>query len=212
VVCLNHAAFALWTLGYPDQALQRAQEALTLAQELSQPFSLAFALVYASVVHCFRGEGQAAQEQAEAIISLSTEQGFAHLLADGFIHRGWALVRQGQGVEGSAQIRHGLDVYRATGAELSCSWFLAFLAEGCEQTGQTEEGLSALAEALAMVNKNGECWWEAEMYRLKGELLLAQEGKNQKAKVKMYQRQKNGFRRPSPLLAARVPSLWSCGR
>ena len=76
VACLSYAAWILWFLGYPDQALQRIHEALTLAQELSHPFSLAYALSYAAMLHQFRREGQAAQERAEAKITLSTEQGF----------------------------------------------------------------------------------------------------------------------------------------
>ncbi len=109
VLCLSYAACALWTLGYPEQALKRSQEALTLAQELSHPFSLAFALSYATMLHQYRWEGQAAQERAEATIALSTEQGFPFWLAFGTILRGWVLAEQGQGEEGIAQIRQGLE-------------------------------------------------------------------------------------------------------
>ena len=72
MACLSFAALALWFLGYPDQALKRSHEALTLAQELSHPFSLALALDWAAWLHQFRREGQAAQERAEAAIALST--------------------------------------------------------------------------------------------------------------------------------------------
>ena len=91
------AALALWLLGYPDQALKSSHEALTLARELSHPFSLAEALGYAAWLHQFRREGQAVQERAEAVIALSTEQGFPFWAARGTILRGWALVEQGQG-------------------------------------------------------------------------------------------------------------------
>ena len=74
--CRAYAAWALWLLGYPDQALKRSQEALTLAQELSHPFSLAYALSMLPCSHQFRREGQAAQERAEAVMALATEQGF----------------------------------------------------------------------------------------------------------------------------------------
>ena len=99
---------ALWLLGYPDQALQRSHEALTLAQELAHPLSLAYALDCAAMLHQFRREAQAAQERAEAAMALSTEQGFALYLAWGTILRGWALAEQGQGEEGIAQMRQGL--------------------------------------------------------------------------------------------------------
>ncbi len=166
-------SLGLWSLGYPEQALQRSHEALALAQELSHPFSLGFALRFAAVLHQFRREWQATQEQAEAAITLSTEHGLPVWLADGMIQRGRVLAEQGQGEEGIAQIRQGLVAYRATGAESACSYYLALLAEAYEQVGQVEEGLKVLAEALAAVDKTGERWYEAELYRLKGELMLA---------------------------------------
>jgi predicted ATPase len=172
VHCLSFVPLVLWHLGYPDQALQRIREALTLAQELSHHFSLALALFFAAWLHQLRRERQAAQERAESLILLSTEQVFPYGLALGTILRGWALAEQGQ--EGIAQIRHGLNAWRATGAELQRPYFLALLAEAYGKVGQSEEGLSVLAEALAAVEKTGERYWEAELYRLKGELLLRQ--------------------------------------
>ena len=86
--------------------------------------------------------------------------------------RGWALAEQGQGEEGIAQLRQGLAAGRAAGAELQRSYFLALLVEAYGKVGQTEEGLTVLAEALAVVDKNEERYWEAELYRLKGELVL----------------------------------------
>lgn len=172
VVCRLYSALTLWNLGYADQALRRTDEALNLARELSHPHSLAFALVFATFVHVYRREGQVAQERAEATITLSTEQGFPAWLAVGTLLQGWALAEQGQGKEGIPQIREGLAAWRATGAELGRLWFLALLAEGYGKAGQIEAGLSALTEALAAVDRNEGCFYEAEIYRLKGELLL----------------------------------------
>ena len=180
VGCLCHAASALSSLGYWDQALKRSQEALTRAQELSHPFSLAMALSTAARVHYSRREGQAAQKRTEALIALCTEQGFAFFLAVGVFRQGAALAGQGQGEEGIAQMRQGLAALRATGAEVLRPHYLALLAEAYGKMGQIEEGLTVLAEALALVQKTEERYYEAELYRLKGELLLAQEGKGQK--------------------------------
>jgi predicted ATPase len=163
----------LWLLGYPDQALTKSHEALTLAQELSHPFSLAYALDLAAMLHRLRQEGQAAQERAEAAMTLSTEQGFPLWLALGMILRGGALAEQGQGTEGIAQMRQGLAVFQATGAEVGRPYFLALLGEAYGRVGQVEEGLGVLAEALAAVEKSGERFYEAELHRLTGELLLA---------------------------------------
>ena len=186
VVCLSFAAWVLWLLGYPDQALQRSHEALTLAQELSHPFSLAYALEFAAKLYHFRREEQAVQERAEALIALSTEQGFAVYLAQGTIRRGWALAEQGRVEEGIAQIRQGLAAYRATGAELWRPYGLALLAEAYGKGGQVEEALTVLAEALALVDKTGERLAEAELYRVKGQLTL-QKSKVQGPKSKVQE-------------------------
>ena len=173
--CLSFAAEALWHLGYPDQALKRIDEALILARELSQPMSLAFAPMFAAWLHQLRGERQAAQERAETAIAISAEHGIPFFLAWGTILRGWALAGQGQQEEAIAQIREGIAAYRATGAELGVSWFLGLLAEAYGEAAQTEEGLTLLAEALDFVSKTGEHFYEAELYRLRGELLLKSE-------------------------------------
>jgi predicted ATPase len=135
---------------------------------------MAFASGVAARVCQLRQERQAAQERAEAAISLSTEHGFPFWLGWASVLRGWAVAEQGQGEEGIAQIRQGLAVYRATGAEVNQSYFLALLTEAYGVAGQTEEGLTVLAEALTLVGGTGDRMWEAELYRLKGQLTLQQ--------------------------------------
>jgi len=176
VICRSFAAMPIWMLGYPDHALRSSHEALTLAQEFTHPFSLALALAQASNVHHYRREAQVVQERAEALIALSTEQGFPQWLAYGTIMRGWALIARGEGAEGIAQIRQGLVARRAVGAELLRPYFLSLLTEAYGGVGQPEEGLTVLVEALAIVDNTGERNWEAELHRLKGELLLMQQG------------------------------------
>jgi predicted ATPase len=166
-------AWPLWLLGYPDQALERSREALTLAQELSHPYSLAYALQSAMRLHRFRREVQAAQEQAEALVTLSNQQGFAQWLAGGTMMCGWALTVQGQEGEGMAQMHHGLTAWRAMGIEAGLPYWLAMLAEAYGSTGQVEAGRRVLAEALTLIDTTEERWWEAELHRLRGELLLA---------------------------------------
>ena len=120
-----YAAHVLWLLGYPDQALTKSHAALTLAQELSHPFSLAYALDFAAWLHRLRREEQAAQERAEAAMTLSTTQGFPLWLAIGMILRGRTLAEQGQESEGMAQMREGLAAFQATGAEMARPYFLS---------------------------------------------------------------------------------------
>ena len=174
VICLSTLARALWALGYPDQALQRSQEALALARQLGHPFSLAFALYFGAVVGQYRREWLEVQRLAEALMALSTEQGFAQRLAQGRIMLGWALVEQGQVAEGIEQILQSMAAYRATGSDLGRSSYLVLLAGAYGKEGQVEEGLAALAGAMTAVHRNRICFNEAEIYRLQGELLLRQ--------------------------------------
>ena len=176
VACRSLAVWPIWVLGYPDQALESVHEALTLAQELTHPFSLVYALTMAAVVHQFRREVKEAQERAEALMTLCSEQGFPYWLTFGAILRGWAIIARGEEAEGIAQIHQGIVAHRATGAEVELPYFLSLLAEAYGKVGKAEEGLNVLVEALALVDKNGVRFWEAEQHRLKGELLLIQQG------------------------------------
>ena len=171
-------------LGYPNQSLKRIHEVLTLTQEVGHPFSSAYALGAGAWIYQCRREVPAAQEWAEATIALSGEHGFALRLAWGKIVWGWALAEQGQGKEGITQMRLGLADLRATGASNMVPYFLALLAEAYGTTQQAEDGLAVVTDALAIVNKTGECFYEAELYRLKGELTLQFSVKSQESRVK----------------------------
>jgi predicted ATPase len=118
VCCLAHKAYTEWTLGYPEQALQSIDEMLQLARELSHPQSLALSLAWAARLYQLCRQPLNGQAQAEAAVSLSTVQGFARPLAEGTFMKGWALAEQGQRAAGMAQMRQGLDGYRATAAQL----------------------------------------------------------------------------------------------
>jgi predicted ATPase len=161
----------MWLRGYPDQAYAKAEAALALAQELAHPFSRAFALSMAALLHQYRREGTLALERAETAIACSFEQGFELLLGFSTIFKGWALAEQGQVELGVRVIRQGLDAFQATGAELGRLHFLALLADVYGQAGRYEAGLSVLAEAIAAAHQKGERFYEAELYRLKGMLI-----------------------------------------
>jgi predicted ATPase len=176
VACRAYAAQTLWVLGYPEQALARVHEALALAYELSHPFSLAFARCWAAMVSQCRRDVPDVHEHAEAAVALSTAQGFPFWVALGTSLRGWALAMQGQGEEGIAQVRQGIAAFRATGAALWVPFLCTLLAEVSDYLGHTEDGLQALAEAHTLVEQHEERWWEAEVSRLRGVLLLRQPG------------------------------------
>jgi predicted ATPase/class 3 adenylate cyclase len=172
MACLSYLSWTLWVLGYAGQALERSAEAITLAHDLSQPVSLAFAQDFAAALHQLRREVHLTREQAEAAIALSKEQGFQFWLTAGTLYRAWALAEMGQVEEGILQMRNGLAAFRATGAKLGEPYFFARMAEAYEKGGQADEGLSVLADALATVNNTGERHYESELYRLKGKLNL----------------------------------------
>jgi class 3 adenylate cyclase/predicted ATPase len=172
VVCLSHMAWCLWFLGYPAQALQRADEALARAQTLAHPFTLVFARNFAAwLQQCCRQE-RGTQERAEVVLELTTDLGAPDFVAAAMIIRGWALALQGQSEESQTQMRQGLVAYQATGAELHLTSLLALIAEGYLHLGQAEKGCAALEEAFVLVDKNSECYYEAELYRLKGESVM----------------------------------------
>jgi predicted ATPase/class 3 adenylate cyclase len=176
IACRIQAALLLWLLGYPEQALARLHEALALAHELPHPFSLAQTRCWAAYVYQFRWDVPAVHEQAEAAVALSIEQGFPFWAAAGTILRGWALAMQGQGEEGLSQVRQGIAAYRATGAPLLVAYYCTLLADVSAHLGHPAEGLQALAEAHTLVEQHEERWWEAEVCRLRGVLLLRQTG------------------------------------
>ena len=188
VTCRLYTALTLWLLGYPAQALVRVHEALALAHALSHPYSLAFARCVATYIYQFRRDVPAVHEQAEATVALATEQGFPLLASWGTSFRGWALAMQGQGEESVTQVRQGIAVGRATGAALNVPYLCALLAEVSASLGHTEDGLQVLAEAHTLIEQHEERYWEAEISRLRGALLLRQPGTPQVEAETCFQR------------------------
>lgn len=157
-----------------------------MAHELWHPLSLAFALSYTATVHNFRREPEKAQPHAESLIPLCREHELPFWLAWGIVMRGWSLAEQGQAA------------CRTTGADMWRPWFLTILATAYEKAGQTQAGLTTLAEALDMTEKNGERLREAELYRLKGELTLQQERQKSKGKSEKWKVERQKSPAPNP--------------
>ena len=160
----------LWLLGYPDQALKRSQEAVALAQKLSHPYSLAQALYFLGRVHQQRGEVEAASTWIDAITQIGTERGFLRYVMHANFLRGRLLVDQGRAEEGIVEMR------RAVGARLESghehSYYIASIGEALGRGEQIAAGLSALTDEIARAAQAGKSFYEAEIYRVKGDLLL----------------------------------------
>jgi predicted ATPase len=166
---------ALWLLGYPDQAERHSRAAVGLAREISQPTTLALALHFAAMLRQYRREVPAVRGSAEATTAVATEHGLSFWRACGQVMVGWALAEQGACAGGIAQLRQGLTAGKAAGSETYRTYFIALLAEALGKVGRIEEGLEALAEALAQMDATGEGFHGAELHRLQGEFLLRRE-------------------------------------
>ena len=152
--------------------MQQVKEAVSWARQRQHPFSLAMALNFAASVALFRGERPVGLQCAEEAIALSTDQGFPFYLAIGMAMRGYALPAPDRHTQGSEQIGEALIAYRATGTELLVPLWLTFLAEIHGEAGRVEEGVAAVTEGLTIANQIGDRFGEAELYRLKAELIL----------------------------------------
>jgi predicted ATPase len=168
----GYHAVNLWYLGYPDQALQVAQEALAIGSELSHAFSLNWSLIQFTVICQLRREWQHVQEKAEEILRRCSEYGFLQDEALPTAMRGWALAMQGGTEEGIAELHKGMATWRQRGAWQGWTWFSSMLADAYRAGERPKEGLQVVDEAFDMVRRTGEHAAEAELYRLKGELSL----------------------------------------
>ncbi|MCI0666323.1 MAG: protein kinase [Acidobacteria bacterium] len=172
VFCLCEMVRTLWLLGYPDQAGRRLDEALELGRVTDDPQGMAFALVKAVYLHSCRRDARAAEEWAVKCLHHCQEHG---IMQDWLWVRslsGWALATQGKVKEAMAQMRESIDSYRALHSDLSLSHYLTILADVLGFTGNPEEGLSVISEALEVAGRTGDRHCEAETLRVRGELQM----------------------------------------
>ena len=167
-----------WLRGRPDAARRSAERAVSLANELGDAMSAAFALYEKALVHRMMLEPKLALEIAGAAIDTAEDVGFLYVLRHARVVKGWALTELGRAEEGIGQIREETDALSANREELWLTLCLATLADACLRAGRIEHGLKAIGDALDLVRRSGECFWEAEINRLRGELLLRQSDSN----------------------------------
>lgn len=172
------AAWSLWCLGLPAQAVDRIEEAIALARELQEPQGLAHAFFFASVLYHLRRDLRMSQQCAEAVINITLEHGLVLYQAMATIMQGSSLSEEGRESEGIDRLREGLAGLDTTGTRLVRPHFLGLLATALSKVEQNDEALRLLDEAITMVNSNDERYFEAELYRLKGELLFKQSPDN----------------------------------
>jgi predicted ATPase len=169
----GYRADVLFALGYPDQAVRASRENVALAQEIGRPSALTFALMFDGGLHQFLGNVEVARERAEAVVALATEHGFYQFVVFGMLMRGSAVAGGGQIEAGITEMRGALDAMRAAGAELLRPHYTGILAEAYGKVGQPAQGIALIAEAVDCMNRTGQCVVEAQLQRIKGDLLLA---------------------------------------
>jgi predicted ATPase len=173
---VSHAVLGnvLFCLGYPDRALAESSAAITEAQKLSHPPSLAVSLAIGARVLSLVGDNAVLSKWVDQLVAVTTAHGFAHWGAQGTIYRGWAKVKNGDVAEGISLLHSGSTAYRTTGAQGNMPYLIALLAAACEITEQIEEAVTSLDDALQILERTGERWLEPELFRQKGQLLLRQ--------------------------------------
>jgi predicted ATPase len=168
----GYAALALWLLGFMDQSARASEEAVAYARELGHPLSIAFSLHFGASLFIARREPRAVEPRAEALIALSSDLGLAFWGNQGTMARGQALIQRGHSAEGLAQVQGVLDTWSTLGKALNRPNYLAAMAEAYAAMGQVERGIDILDATLAEIVRTGERWWESELHRLKGDLIL----------------------------------------
>jgi class 3 adenylate cyclase/predicted ATPase len=173
VTCHAYHAWTQWLQGNTADAEASSLRAMSLADSLGHPFTVALSLSFDSWLRQFMGDPQGVRRQAERALNLSREQGFAFWIGWARIMVGWADATLGDPDGGMAAMRDGLEEWRSVGSELGTTYFLSLIAETTARQGRVEEALLLLADADALVTRTGEEWWQPELYRLRGELLYA---------------------------------------
>jgi predicted ATPase len=172
VACLAFGAVALWLLGEEAEALARSRDAVRLAREGLQPSSLALALHFAAVLHQFCDDAAAVREAASEALAIAVEHRFAFWQAGSTVMIGWAAAADRR-PDGVFLLEQGLEAWQATGSETYRTYYLTLLADARARCGRADDALAALDAATRAGVATGERLSEAEVHRLRGELLAA---------------------------------------
>ena len=168
MTCLNYLAINLWILGYLDQGVQKYQEAVDYAEQLSHPYSLTFAHGMAALFHAVRRDPHVALHHSELAFKLAKESGFPFFLALSMIVRGWARSQAGKGSMARKLVENGVEVMQVIGTELGQPFYLSLMAE----VGGTDnkQGLELIRSALEKADESQELWFKSAIYWLWGKI------------------------------------------
>jgi predicted ATPase/class 3 adenylate cyclase len=176
VVSLSYLGYLKWFLGHPDTARQYSEQAISNAEKIRHPFTLAFALAFGAYLCQHLQDVEGTRDHANRVMAVSSEHGFLHWKHQATILRGWALAELGQIDDGLNQMRAGLEGYEAMDSWLASCWFRSLLANGFSKAGRPDAALRALDDALAIAERTGDKFFLAEIYRLQGEITFNRGG------------------------------------
>jgi tetratricopeptide (TPR) repeat protein len=168
-----HLSWTLWTLGFTDQAVVALQRALEAARKIGQPLTLAMALFWSAAVKLSVGDLDGAEAATAELRAVATEFHIRYYRATVTVLEGALLIERDQVEGGMTLLRRSFAEFQSQKAGLGRPWTLAWLAEGCLRMGATGEGLRTIDIAFAVIESRGEAHWQAELHRLKGDLLIA---------------------------------------
>ena len=168
--CYLYGGFSLWMLGYPDQALRLAEEALRLARALPNPGNLLNTLAFVATLHVMRKDIERGIEKAEEAISLGNELRNPNFVGQASVLHGWLLIARDGAAEGLEEIDRGLTIFRSTGLVSWLPYLLGLKAESCCRLGEIAERESVVGEAIDLAETTGQAVWSSDLYRIKGDL------------------------------------------
>lgn len=171
-----HLGWTLWTLGLPDTALLVTDEAISLARRIGQPFGLAMALFWIAVLRLWRGDRQRAAEYRLELHRVTSEHKIAYLAASATVLEGEQAIAEGRVESGVASILSGLGQFQQQRGRLGWPWAMSLIAEGYRKAGRRKEAMNAIDAGLVAVRRNDERHWQAELHRLRGEIIMEAEG------------------------------------
>jgi predicted ATPase len=170
-LALAYLSVDLFILGNINEALSRGEEAIAWSRQLNHPHTLCYALSFVGLAHVIRRENEKAEVMTEEVLALAAAQNLQVWLPSANVFRGYLRVMRGD-TEALAYAQQGIAAKNAQGSVLNQPFFLSLLAASCEHCGRAEEALNLLAEAFAIAERTGERWFQAELYRLRGDWLL----------------------------------------
>ena len=172
VAALSYRSWALWILGYPDVARVDATRAIEEAREIGQAATLMYALVHALLLDIQCGNYSAAETKSDELVALANEKDALFWKAHGMLLQGFVLVVNGKAADAIRMITSGITAWRSTGSTLFMPWCLSYLASAYAELGQFETAWRCIDEAMTAAETTKERWYEAEIYRVAGEIAL----------------------------------------